>query len=61
MFPGKSEWEGGSIPIKKGESSGTQTGPEINKGIGAGVYGHGMRQKLTFSLGQHTTAFQAEV
>jgi hypothetical protein len=27
----------------------------------AGAYGYGTRQKLSFSLGQYTTIFQAEV
>jgi hypothetical protein len=31
------------------------------KGYGTGVYCHGTRQKLNFSLGQYTTVFQAEV
>jgi hypothetical protein len=32
-----------------------------NKGTGAGVYGCGTRKKLSFSLGQYTTIFQAEI
>jgi hypothetical protein len=31
------------------------------KGIGAGVYCHETRRELSFSLGQYTTVFQAEV
>jgi hypothetical protein len=31
------------------------------KGTRAGVYCHGTRRKLSFSLGQYTTVFQAEV
>jgi ribonuclease HI len=31
------------------------------KATGAGVYGYSTRQKLSFSLGQYTTVFQAEV
>jgi hypothetical protein len=36
-------------------------GSKTNKGTGAGVYGYGTRWKLSFSLGQYTTVFQAEV
>jgi hypothetical protein len=31
------------------------------KGTGAGVYCHGTRRKLSYSRGQYTTVFQAEV
>jgi hypothetical protein len=31
------------------------------KGTGAGLYCHRTRRKLSFSLGQYTTVFQAEV
>jgi hypothetical protein len=34
---------------------------KINNGTGAGVYGHGVRKKLSFTFGQYTTVFQAEV
>jgi ribonuclease HI len=34
---------------------------KTNKGTGAGVYCDGTRRKLSFSLGQYTTVFQAEV
>jgi hypothetical protein len=27
----------------------------------AGMYGHGIRQRFSFSLGQYTTVFQAQV
>jgi hypothetical protein len=36
-------------------------GSKTNKGTGAGVYCDGTRRKLSFSLGQYTTVFQAEV
>jgi hypothetical protein len=35
-------------------------GSKTNKGTGAGMYGHGTWQKLSFSLGQYTTVFQVE-
>ena len=31
------------------------------KGTGAGVYGHSVRRRLSFSLGRYTTVFQAEI
>jgi hypothetical protein len=34
---------------------------ETNEGIMAGVYGYDRRKRFSFSLGQYTTAFQAEV
>jgi hypothetical protein len=36
-------------------------GSKTSKGTGVGVYGYGTRGKLSFSLGQYTTVFQAEV
>ena len=36
-------------------------GSKTNKSTGAGVYCHGTRRKHSFSLGQYTTVFQAEV
>jgi ribonuclease HI len=36
-------------------------GSKISKGTGDGVYGYGTRRKLSFSPGQYTTVFQAEV
>jgi hypothetical protein len=36
-------------------------GSKTNHGPGAGVYCDGTRRKLSFSLGQYTTVFQAEV
>jgi hypothetical protein len=46
---------------KKGGLAWYTGGSKTNNGTGAGVYGRGVRKKLTFSLGQCTTAFQAEV
>jgi hypothetical protein len=36
-------------------------GSKTNKGTAAGVYCYGTRRRLSFSLGQYTTVFQAEV
>jgi hypothetical protein len=35
--------------------------PKQKKALGAGVYCHGTRQKLSLSLGQYTVVFQANV
>jgi hypothetical protein len=51
-FPDRSEWEGGSIPIKKGGLIKYTDGSKTNKGTGAGVCGYGLKQKFSFSLGQ---------
>jgi ribonuclease HI len=42
--------------LKNGDSSGAQMGPRQNEGARGGL-----RQKLSFSLGQYTTVFQAQV
>ena len=60
-FPDRSEWENGFWSNRKGGLIWYTDGSKINKGTGAGVYCYGMRQKLSFSLGQYTTVFQAEV
>jgi ribonuclease HI len=60
-FPDRSEWERGSIPIKKGRLICYPDGFKTNEGTEAGVCGHGMKQKFSFSLGQYTTVFQVEV
>jgi hypothetical protein len=47
---------------KKGDNSGIQMGPRQMKALtGARMNGHGMKQRLSFSLGQYTTLLQAEV
>jgi hypothetical protein len=33
----------------------------MKEGIGAGVYGQSVKRRLSFSLGRHTTVFQAEI
>jgi hypothetical protein len=54
--------------MDKGISTGEKWGliwftdvSKTEKGTEAGVCCHGTRRKLSFSLGQHTTVFQAEV
>jgi hypothetical protein len=51
----------GLNPIKKGGLIWYTDGSKTNKGTGAGVYCYGTRLRLSFSLGQYTTVFQAEV
>jgi hypothetical protein len=55
--------EKGVSTRQKGETkSGIQmVSRQKEKGTGAGVYCHGTRWKLSFSLGQYTTVLQAEV
>jgi hypothetical protein len=36
-------------------------GPKTNKGTGAGMYRWGLKRGHSFSLGLHTTVFQAEI
>jgi hypothetical protein len=60
-FPDRSEWKEGLQPDRKGGLIWYTDGAKTNKGTGAGVHCDGTRRKLSFSLGQYTTAFQAEV
>jgi hypothetical protein len=57
----RSEWDRGFVPIQQGGLIWYTHGSKTSEGTGAGVYGHGIRRKLTFSLGQYTMVFQAEV
>jgi hypothetical protein len=49
------------IQIIKEAWSGTRTGPRPIEGTGAGVYKWSSRKGHSFSLGLHTTVFQAEI
>jgi hypothetical protein len=60
-FTDRSEWKQGFQPDRKGELIWYIDGAETSKGTGAGVYCHGSRRKLSFSFGQYTAVFQAEV
>jgi hypothetical protein len=60
-FPERSEWKKGVQPDSKWGLISYTDGSKTRKGTGAGVYCHGKRRKLSFSLGQYTTVFQAEV
>jgi hypothetical protein len=56
-FPDKCEWQNGFNPDKEGAWSRSKT----HKGTGAGVYRWGLRRGHCFSLGLHTTVFQAGI
>jgi hypothetical protein len=60
-FPDRCEWKDGHRTDRKGGLNWYTCGSKTNKGPGAGVCSHATRQKLSFSLGQYTTIFQAEV
>jgi hypothetical protein len=60
-FPDRIDWERGPIPVKKGGLIWYTDGSKTNEDIGARVYGHGMKQRFSFSLGCYTTVFPAEV
>jgi hypothetical protein len=60
-FPDRSEWKDGLQPNRMGGLIWYRDGSKTNKGTRAGMYGHGIRQKLSFSLGQYIRVFQAEL
>jgi hypothetical protein len=60
-FPERSDWKEGFQPDRKGGLIWYTDNSKTNKGTGAGMYCDGTRRKLSFSLGQYTTVFQAEV
>jgi hypothetical protein len=60
-FPDRSEWQEGFQPDQNGELIWFTDGSKTAKGSGAGMFCPGTRRKLRFSLGRHTTVFQAEV
>jgi ribonuclease HI len=60
-FPDRSEWKEEFQPDRKGGLIWHTDGSKTNRGTGASVYCDGTRRKLSFSLGQYTTVFQAEV
>jgi hypothetical protein len=59
-FPDRSEWKKGYQPDRNGGLIWFTDGSKTKKGTGAGVCCQGTRRKLSYSLGQHTTVFQAE-
>jgi hypothetical protein len=60
-FPNRSECKDGFQPDGKEGLIWYTDCSKTNKDTGAWVYHYGTRQKLSFSLGKHITAFQAEV
>jgi hypothetical protein len=55
------EWQIGFNPDNKGGLVWYTDGSKTNDGTGAGVYKWGSRRGHSFSLGHHTTVFQAEI
>jgi hypothetical protein len=60
-FPDISEWKEGFQPDRNGGLIFFTDGSKTAKGTGDGVCCQETRSKLSFSLGKHTTIFQAEV
>jgi hypothetical protein len=60
-FPDRSERKKRFQLDRKGGLIWYTDGSKTNKDTRAGVYCDGTRRKLSFSLGQYTTVFQAEV
>jgi hypothetical protein len=60
-LPDRSEWDGRFQPDRKEELVWYTDNSKINEGTTAGLYGYGTRRNLSFSLGQYTTVFPAEV
>jgi ribonuclease HI len=60
-FPDRFEWKHGLKNDREGELIWYTDGSKTSKGTRAGVYAYGTRRKLSVSLGQYITVFQAEV
>jgi hypothetical protein len=60
-FPDRGEWKDRFQSIRKGGLIWYTDGSKTNKNTGAGVYGYGIRRKVSFNFGQYITVFQAEV
>jgi hypothetical protein len=60
-FPDRSEWKKGFQPGRNGGLIWFIDGSKTVKGTGSGVCCQGTMRELSFSLGQHTAVFQAEV
>jgi len=60
-FPDKREWQCVFNPDNKGGLVWHKDGSKTNKGTGAGGCRWCSRREHTFSLGLHTTLFQAEL
>jgi len=60
-FADKCEWQTGCNPDNKGSLVWYTDGFQTNKGTGAGVYRWDLRRGHSFSLGPHTTIYQAEM
>jgi len=60
-FPDRYGWQYGFTPDIKGALNWYTDGCKTNKDTGAVVYRLGSKQKHNFSLGLHTTVFQAKI
>jgi hypothetical protein len=60
-FPDKCEWQNKFNPHNRGGLVWYVDGPKTNEGTGAGLYRWGSRRGHSFSLGLHTTVFQAKI
>jgi hypothetical protein len=60
-FLDKCDWQNGFNPDNKWSLVCYTDGSKTNKGTHAGVYRWGSRRGHSFSLGLHTTVFQAEI
>jgi hypothetical protein len=60
-FPYKCKWQNVVNPDNKGGLVWYKNGSNTNNGTGAGVYTRCSRRMHTFSVGLHTTVFQAEI
>jgi hypothetical protein len=60
-FLDKCDWQNGFNPDNKGGLGWYKDRSKTNKDTGAGVYRWGSRRGHSFSLGLHTTVFQADI
>ena len=58
----REDWTSGSGPSPEIKGLVCYTdGSRMKDGTGAGVYGHSLKRRLSFSLGKYPTVFQAEI
>jgi hypothetical protein len=60
-LPDRCKWKDSLRTNRKGGLIWYTDSSKTSKGTGSEVYGYGTGQKLSFSLGQYTTVFQAAV
>jgi hypothetical protein len=57
----RDEWHRGMVPLREGGLVWYTDGSMTSEGNGARAYGHSMRQRYRFSLGQYAMVFEAKV